>query len=160
MKQQMPNKPNRWRCEMFLLAGGETDICYDFNFCTGKGEKSEHGFCTKVVIDLCETVPRGMNHKLVYDNLYTTIRLQVKLKIFGINYVGTVRLNRLSNLSTKNLDDSLREGRVAMDHRVAEVDGVCLCATRSFDNNVVHCLSTLYDCESTNFVHRWSNKQK
>jgi hypothetical protein len=145
---------------MFLLAGGETDICYDFILYTGKGEKLVHGFCTKVVIDLYETVPRGMNHILFSDNFYTTIRLQVELKKLGMYCIGTVRLNRLPDLSMKNLDDLSREGRGAMDHRVAEVDGVCLCTTRWLDNNVVHCFSTLYGCESTDFVRRWCVKQK
>ncbi|CAF4667738.1 unnamed protein product, partial [Didymodactylos carnosus] len=32
MKQHMPNKPHRWGYKMFLLAGGESGICYDFLF--------------------------------------------------------------------------------------------------------------------------------
>ena len=45
-----------------------------------------------------------------------------------------------------------KEGRGSMDHRVADVDGVELCVTRWYDNNTVNCLSTLYGCESTDFV--------
>jgi hypothetical protein len=42
MKQHMPKKRNRWGYKMFVLAVGESDICYDFIFYTGKGERSEY----------------------------------------------------------------------------------------------------------------------
>ncbi|CAF1479637.1 unnamed protein product, partial [Rotaria sordida] len=76
MKQHMPNKPNRWDYKMFLLVGGKSGICYDFIFYTGKNDKKKHGFCTDIVLDLCETVPRFINHKVYFDNYFTTIRLQ------------------------------------------------------------------------------------
>ncbi|CAF1435480.1 unnamed protein product, partial [Rotaria sordida] len=63
MKQHMPNKPNRWGYKMFLLAGGKSGICYDFIFYTGKNDRKKHEFCTDIVLDLCETVPRFKNHK-------------------------------------------------------------------------------------------------
>ncbi|CAF4434747.1 unnamed protein product [Rotaria magnacalcarata] len=160
MKQHMPNKPNRWGYKMFLLAGGESGICYDFVFYTGKGNKQEHGFCTDIVLDLCETVPRFINHKLYFDNYFTTIRLQVELKKLGIFSVGTVRPNRLLDLTMKTAKDLSSNGRGAMDHRVTEVEGVELCVTRWYDNNVVNCLSTLHGCQPIDSVQRWSSKEK
>ncbi|CAF4222863.1 unnamed protein product [Rotaria sordida] len=74
MKQHMPNKPNRWGYKMFLLVGGKSSICYDFIFYAGKNDKKKHGFCTDIVLDLCETVPRFINHKVYFDNYFTTIR--------------------------------------------------------------------------------------
>ncbi|CAF1571150.1 unnamed protein product, partial [Rotaria sordida] len=56
--------------------GGKSGICYDFIFYTGKNDKKKHGFCTDIVLDLCETVPRFINHKVYFDNYFTTIRLQ------------------------------------------------------------------------------------
>jgi hypothetical protein len=91
MKQHMPKKPHRWRYKMFVLAGGDSGICFDFIFYTGKEGKSKNGFCTQVVLDLCEKVPRSINHKLFCDNFHTTIRLQVELHKLGIYAVGTVR---------------------------------------------------------------------
>ncbi|CAF4020199.1 unnamed protein product [Rotaria sp. Silwood2] len=160
MKQHMPKKPNRWGYKMFLLAGGKSGICYDFIFYTGKGNQQQHGFCTDIVLDVCETVPRFANHKVYFDNYFTTIRLQVELKKLGIFAIGTIRPNRLIDLNIKNAKDLSREGRGAMDHRVTEVEGVELCVTRWYDNNAVNCLSTLYGCEPTDSVQRWSSKQK
>jgi hypothetical protein len=160
MKQHMPNKPNRWGYKVFVLAGGESGICYDFVLYTGKGDKVEHGFCTDIIITLCETVPRSNDHQLFCDNFFTTIQLQVELMKLGIFCVGTIRSNRLAGLSMRDANDLSREGRGSMDHRVTEVNGVQMCATRWFDNNVVNCLSTLHDCELVDSVRRWSTKEK
>ncbi|CAF1588696.1 unnamed protein product [Didymodactylos carnosus] len=160
MKQHMPKKPNRWGYKMFVLAGGESGICYDFIFYTGKGDKTEYGFCTNIVLALCETVPRSINHKLYCDNFYTTIQLQVELHKLGIYAVGTVRANRLPGLVMKNDNDLSSEGRGAMDHRVTEVDGVQICAIKWYDNNIVNCLSTLHGCHPIDLVQRWSAKEK
>ncbi|CAF4906048.1 unnamed protein product, partial [Rotaria sp. Silwood1] len=110
----MPLKPNRWGHKMFVLAGGESGICYDFIFYTGKGEKSEYGFCTKIVLALCETVPHDINHKLYCDNFYTTIAFQVELFKLGIFTVGTVRSNRLAGLVMKTKTELSREAEALL----------------------------------------------
>ena len=160
MKQYMPQKPNRWGYKMFLLAGANSGICYDYIFFTSKSDKTEYGFCTSIILKLCETVPRSINHKLYCDNYYTTIRLQVELYKLGIYAVGTIRQNRLSGLVMKNEKELSQEGRGAMDHRVTDVDGVQLCITRWLDNKVVNCLSTLHGCEPISLIQRWSPKEK
>lgn len=127
---------------------------------TGKSARSYFGFCTDIVLTLCETVPRMINHKIYTDNYFTTIRLQVELKKLGIFSVGTVRSNRLPGITMKGTKQLSREGRGSTDHRLTQVDGVELCATRWYDNNAVDCLSTLHACESMDKVERWSAKEK
>jgi len=100
------------------------------------------------------------NHKLYCDNFYTTIALQVELYKLGIFTVGTVRSNRLAGLIMKTDKELSSEVRGSMDYRVAEVDGVQICATRWYDNNVVNCLSTLHACQPIDLVQRWSTKEK
>jgi hypothetical protein len=160
MKQHMPKKPNRWGYKMFLLAGGSSGICYDFIFYVGKTNEPEHGFCTDIVLKLCETIPRMMNYKLYFDNYFTTIQLQVELKKLGLFSIGTIRPNRLIDIVMKDTKILQKEGRGSIDYRTTQVDGVELCATRWYDNNVVTCLSTLSGCESTDLVKRWSSSQK
>ncbi|CAF1289502.1 unnamed protein product [Adineta steineri] len=160
MKQHMPNKPNRWEYKMYLLCGGNSGICYDYELYTGKSNQTQHGFCTDIVLKLSETSPRMKNHKVYFDNYFTTIRLQVELYKLGIFSAGTARTNRLSDLVMKDAKSLEQEGRGAMDHRIVQVDGVVVCATRWFDNNIVNCISTLYGCESHDFVKRWSASQK
>jgi hypothetical protein len=128
MKQHMPNKPNRYGYKMFLLAGGESGICYDYVLYTGKNNNTQHGFCTDITLELCETVPRKMNYKVYYDNYFTTIRLQVELMKMGIFSIGTVRSNRLPDLVMKDEKSLKEEGRGTMDFRITDIDSVKLCA--------------------------------
>ncbi|CAF4438753.1 unnamed protein product [Rotaria sp. Silwood2] len=97
---------------------------------TGKEGKSEHGLYTHIALDLLEL------YKL------------------GFNAVGTVRPNRLPGLIMKNEKDFSLEERGAIDHCVAEVDGVQICAMKWYDNNIVNCLSTLHACHPVDFVQR------
>lgn len=142
MKQHMPMKPHRWGYKMFVLAGGQSGICYDFILYTGKSDASEFGFCTDIVLKLCETVPRMINRKFYFDNYYTTIRLLVELKKIGLFSTGTVRSNRLHDVTMIEPKQLSIEGRGSIDHRTTTVDDVSLCATRWFDNSAVNCLST------------------
>ena len=48
---------------MFILVGGDSGISYDFIFYTDKEGKFKSGFCTQVVLDLCEIVPKSISHK-------------------------------------------------------------------------------------------------
>ena len=47
-----------------------------------------------------------------------------------------------------------------MDHPVTEVEGVELCVTRWYDNNIVTCLSTLHGCELIGSTEQWSSTHK
>ncbi|CAF1070818.1 unnamed protein product [Rotaria sp. Silwood1] len=154
MEQHMPKKPNRWGYKMFLLADSISGICYDFIFYTGKTNEPQYGFCTDIVLKLCETIPKMMNYKLNFDNYFTTIQLEVQLKKLGIFSIGTIRSNRLTDINMKDIKSLTEEGRGSIDYRITQVDGVELCATRWCDNNIVTCLSTLSGCESIDMVKR------
>ena len=160
MKQHMAQKPNRWGYKMFLLADSISGICYDLIFYTGKTNGRQYGFCTDIVLRLCETIPKMMNYKLYFDNYFTTIQLEVQLKKLGIFSIGTIRSNRLKDINMKYIKSLKEEGRGSIDYRITQVDGVELIATRWCDNNIVTCLSTLSGCESIDMVKRWSSSQK
>ncbi|CAF1455356.1 unnamed protein product [Rotaria magnacalcarata] len=145
---------------MFILADSISGICYDFIFYSAKANEPQYGFCTDIVLKLCETIPKMMNYKLYFDNYFTTIQLEVQLKKLGIFSIGTIRSNRLANINMKDIKSLKEGGRGSIDYRIIQVDGVELCATRWYDNNIVTCLSTLSGCESIDMVKRWSSSQK
>ena len=105
MKQHMPNKPNRWGYKMFVLASGESRIYYDFIFYTSKSDKRDYGFCTDIVLDLCETVPRIASYNAYFDNYFTTIHLQIELKKLSIFTAGGIKPSRLVDLNIKSAKD-------------------------------------------------------
>lgn len=160
MKQHLPNKPYKWGYKMFLICSSASGICHDFVFYTGKGDNPQHGFCTDIVLQLCETVPQMANYKLYFDNYFTTIPLLVELKKVGIFATGTVRSNRLRDVVMKDQKALEKEGRGAVDYRVSQVDGINLCTVRWLDNKVVNCLSTIHSHEPIDPVKRWSSSEK
>ncbi|CAF4209616.1 unnamed protein product [Rotaria magnacalcarata] len=108
----MPKKPNRWGYKMCILADSISGICYDFIFYTGKANEPQYGFCTDIVLKLCETIPKMMNYKLYFDNYLLLFHL------------------KLTNLNMKDIKSLKEGGRGSIDYRITQVDGVELCATR------------------------------
>lgn len=47
MKQYMPQKPNRWGYKMFMLAGAQTGVCFDFIFLLERVAKRRTDFAPK-----------------------------------------------------------------------------------------------------------------
>lgn len=101
-----------------------------------------------------------INRKFYFDNYYTTIRLLVELKKIGLFSTGTVRSNRLHDVTMIEPKQLSIEGRGSIDHRTTTVDDVSLCATRWFDNSAVNCLSTWHGNECVDTVQRWSAREK
>ena len=66
--------------------------------------------------------------------------------------VDRVRANRLPGSIMKDENDLSKEGRGSMDHRVAEVDGVQLCAVRWYDDKAVNCLSNGWRIKNRTFL--------
>lgn len=81
-------------------------------------------------------------------------------KKLGIFSAGTVLSNRLPDLVMKDEKTPKREGRGSMGHCITHVDGVKLCVTRRFDDNVINLLSTLSGCEPKDSVKRWPANEK
>ncbi len=51
-------------------------------------------------------------------------------KLLGIYVIGTVRSDQLSDLVMKSNTDLSKKGRHAMEHHIAEIDGVQVCAKK------------------------------
>ncbi|KAJ8938649.1 hypothetical protein NQ314_011388 [Rhamnusium bicolor] len=58
------------------------------------------GATANVVVRLARLIPQNMNHRLYFDNYYTSIPLLVYLSKQGIYSLGTVRKKQNSKLQT------------------------------------------------------------
>jgi hypothetical protein len=101
----MPNKPHKWSYNLFVMSGISWFAC-DFEifeiFCGSENEDRQEGeqdlgSSSNVVIRLSHNVPRNVNHKLLFDNYYTSLPLLVYLMKLGIYSLGTVRKNHIPN---------------------------------------------------------------
>lgn len=121
-------------------------------------EVSELGVTGDLVMQLASTLPFGVNHKLFADNYFSSIPIVQELQARGIQYLGTVRGNRLKGCAMKDEKTLKSEGRGCSDHRVEEQTN-CV-AVRWYDNRVVNLLSSYVGTEPTTVAKRWDRKKK
>ena len=67
---------------------------YDFFLCSGSSSKIK---CTgsNIVMKLLETLPKGENYKLFFDNWFCTLDLLLQLKEMKILTTATIRMDRI-----------------------------------------------------------------
>jgi len=83
LRQYLPNKPNKWSIRVWARCG-VSGMVYDFEIYTGKSSKAEAqpGLLMggNVVYRLTQTLPRNVNHKVFFDNFFSSIALMNCLK--------------------------------------------------------------------------------
>lgn len=110
LRQYLPKKPKKWGFKVMARCG-VSGITYDFCLYDGKGPSVQQscGYQSgDFVMKLCETLPKGHNFKVYFDNWFTFLELQLKLRSLGIWSVGTVRSNRLRGCTLKSDPCTLR----------------------------------------------------
>ena len=96
-KQFVANKPNPIGFKNFVLCE-KSGRALDFELYQGAGtgipekyKKPGLGLGASIVLRLSETVPKQINHKIVFDNYFTGLSLIRELKKEGIHSLGIVR---------------------------------------------------------------------
>ena len=165
LRQFNPKKPHKWGYKIWVLCGAN-GYAFDFEVYTGKcdnvlvDEEDDCGASGNVVIRLARSIPQNLNHKLFYDNFFTSPALQVYLAKKGIHSVGTVRANRLPSCSLKSEAEMKKGGRGTIDERTVTADGIQIAAVRWHDNKTVTLLSTYAGSEPVTEVTRWNGRKK
>ena len=113
IRQYNPKKPKKWDFKN-LVRAGSSGMMYDFFIYGGKptinngNDNTDYDHLQKsaqVVAKLCQNLPSHKNHKLFFDNWFSTLELMLHLKNKGILAVGTIRLNRLAGCSVSSNKD-------------------------------------------------------
>lgn len=89
------NKPIKWGIKVYMLCG-ESGLIYDFLIYQGQStpvskdmmDKFGHGPTT--VLHLAERLERNANHKLFFDNYFTSVALVEELNKLGVFCAGTI----------------------------------------------------------------------
>lgn len=95
-----------------------------------------------VVVRLAQTIPRHRNHKLFFDNWFSSIPLMTYLAKEGIHCLGTIRPNRPKGVKMTNEKEIKKPGRGVTEEKIAVVDGTKLSVVCWFDNKIVTTIST------------------
>lgn len=158
IRQYNPKKPTKWGFKNFVRAG-KSGMMYDFFLYAGaKSAGKEKCTCQAVVLRLCENLPRNSNHRLFFDNWFSTFNLCLELKALGILTIATLRKNRLGGCSLMSEKDLKKAGRGSFDYRTDEKSG--LHVIRWQDNKCVQIVSTFAGVKASKTVKRWDGKRK
>ncbi len=157
----MRGKPHPWGFKIWCRTGVK-GILYDFDVyqgsTAGKRNKSEFGVAANVVLNLCSTLPDQQQQKIYADNFFTSVPLLQKLAERGIQYVGTVRGNRLKNCLLQEEKVLKKKGRGSYDWKVE--NGSNIIAVKWCDTRAVTSLSTFVGISPVDQVIRWNKTEK
>lgn len=156
IRQYNPKKPTKWGFKNFVRAGA-SGIMYDFFLYQGKNG-SEKVTGPSVVLKLLETLPRHQNHRVFFDNWFTSIPLCLALKDNGYLCAATLRSDRMLECPLPSDKDLKKTGRGSHASRTDANSG--LSVTKWFDNKSVLVVSNFCNIDSTIKVQRWDRSNK
>jgi hypothetical protein len=117
----MPSKPIKRGYKVWCLADSSTRYLYNFDIYCGKEDDREGTLAENVVLRLISKI-NLVEHRLFFDNFFTTISLLIQLKKKKIGATGIIRTNR--KLFPKELlrKEQLQRGFVIEIYQKEEVD--------------------------------------
>ena len=158
IRQYNPKKPTKWGFKNFVRAG-KSGLMYDFFIYQGaKSTGQEKCTSESVVLKLCSTLPKHVNHLICFDNWFTTLNLMLELKSLGYPSIGTVRANRMSGCPLQSEKELKKNGRGSFDYRTDSLSQLHI--VRWQDNKCVQVASTFAGVKATETVKRWDSKLK
>ncbi|XP_066978982.1 uncharacterized protein [Macrobrachium rosenbergii] len=137
-KTYNPKKPKKWGYKIFVLSG-TNGLVYNFKIYAGNISpvpgQPDLKASGNIVLDLLQPIPKGMWHKVYFDNWFNSPLLQTTLWKQGFGSLGTVRLNRFSgcNMPSDTQMKHLRRGTSVL--QVTQMDDVELRVVKWFSRD-------------------------
>lgn len=160
LKTYNPKKPHKWGYKMYVLSG-VSGFSSNFELCSSKANvtllpgEPNLGAASNIIVRLCRPIPRNLNHKVYYDNYFSSLYLLAYLEKLGIKSVATVRANRLKGLKGLTEKEMKAKGRGSHTEVTATVDGVDVHAVQWYDNRIVSLISTFSATDPLTKVKRF-----
>ena len=165
LKQYMPKKPKKWGYKIFVLSAS-MGLMYDLMPYTGaikpvnKPNVPDLKPSANSVLHLAESIPDMKNHKLYFDNWFSNFELIRHLATRGIWCTGTVKANRLKDLTFMNDKELKAVGRGTFDEWSNKLDNITVNAVKWLDNKSVHLISSHNTTTPLDKVMRFEKKMK
>lgn len=166
LRQYLPKKPHKWGYKIYVLSG-VSGFAYDIEIYTGQENdealrpmgEPDLGSCANVVVRLSRCIPPN-NHKLYFDNFYTSLPLLVHLANRNIHALGTVRRDRVPDNSLPPLSELKVKERGFCAENCTNVDGVEISCVVWKDNQCVTLLSSFVGTGKQCKVKRYNKKKR
>lgn len=167
LRQYVQNKPHKWGYKLFVLCS-TSGFAYEFEIYSGQENDPDSrlpgepdlGASSNVVVRLSRDIPKHVNHKLYFDNYYTSVPLLVYLHQQGILSLGTARRNRIPDCKLPTEQELSKLPRGTSEEFVANVDGVEVSSVIWKDNKCVIFLSTFSGKQPETKVKRYERSSK
>ena len=136
-KMFIRGKPIRFGYKIWMLCSADGYPYQAIIYC-GKADRPEHvGLGEHVVTSLAHCIANKEQHKLYFDNFFTSYSLLSKLRDDGVKATGTVRDGRLGGASLPDKKEFRKMPRGSYEH----VSDGRVTIVRWSDNNLVTCAS-------------------
>ena len=160
IRQYNPKKPRKWGFKN-LVRAGSSGLMYDFYIYSGKEEEVDAQYehlqkSAQVVARLCKELPCHQNHKVFFDNWFTTLDLMLYMLKQGYLSVGTVRSNRTQGCPLTSNKELEKKGRGSYDYKVDNNSGIII--VKWVDNSTVLLVSNYVGVMPVEDIDRWCKK--
>ena len=160
IRQYNPKNPKKWGFKN-LVRAGSSGMMYDFYIYSGKEEEVDAQYknlqkSVKVVARLCKELPCHQNHKVFFDNWFTTLYLMLYMRKEGYLSVGTVRSNRIQGCPLTPNKELGKKGRGSYDYKVDNNSGIIV--VKWVDHSTVLLVSSYVRVMPVEDIVRWCKK--
>lgn len=167
LKQYNPKKPHKWGFKLFMLCGTDGFIC---NTEVYSGQENEERFrppnepdlqaSSNIVVRMVRNVPRNCNHRIYFDNYFSSLALVHYLAKMGIYSLGTVRRNRIGNSTLPKEAELKKKKRGVSFERMGIYKGIPITTVLWKDNTYVTLISSYVGKLPVTKVRRFLRSQK
>lgn len=173
-RQYNPKKPHKWGYKLYMICNTEGFV-YQTEIYSGQENQARFrqpgepdlGSCANVVIRLTRNIPTFHNHKIFFDNYYTTIPLVVFLKKErGILSLGTLRKDRSGRcilFQTNKLKKKVKRLKITRGtsfESITVFKKTLVTVTQWMDNKDVVLASTYAGRFPEDTAQRWSKAER
>ena len=161
LRQYNPRKPKKWGFKIFMITD-PSGLVYKIEFYMGKQDSTQKylGASGDVVMRLAEIIPKNENHKLFYDNWFSSMDLLCELQKNGIYVLSTFLPRRIPSIQFPTDSQMKRDGRESVVEKQCNMDGITVSAVKWFDNRGVHLLSNFVGSTPLAEISRYDRKSQ
>ena len=159
LKQFIRGKPIRFGYKMWALCDAE-GFCYKYKLYCGKDTENKHDgpLGSRVVKEMLEAVSVPSDHRVYFDNLFTSRQLLITLASEGYRATGTVRENRTDKCPLTDSKTLAKKSRGSYEMMFDTSEEIT--AVRWNDNRCVTVMSNFETDQPTARVKRWDRNQR
>lgn len=164
IKQYIKGKPSPWGLKVYALCG-KSGMPYDFIVYQGATTELDgdllkcFGFCSAIVLHLSQRIPMNeINHKLYFDNFFSSYACFEVLLDRNILGAGTIRVNRFKDPPMLPAKEFESKGRGFAQDVISRDKKVIV--TKWYDNKTVHLASNFVGIGQSDIARRWDKKEK